>query len=160
MAMMYVRFPFSLRNVEDLLFKRGTGICRNTVIHWWNRFHPLFAGSGMRGFRHLRWHLDDKRMKLNGETVYCGEQSSRKEVPIGIGALGSLGRQALPSEDGLRMSRYPFVRAPPTALHASVDTGSAAALDPHVSTCDNAPDPRAHSHGQLSFPCLQLAPTS
>ncbi len=26
-VLMYVRFPLSLRNVEDLLFKRGIGIC-------------------------------------------------------------------------------------------------------------------------------------
>ena len=27
----YVRFPLSLRNVEDLLFERGTDICHETV---------------------------------------------------------------------------------------------------------------------------------
>jgi putative transposase len=36
--MMYVRFPLSLRNVEDLLFERGTDLCHETVRHWWNRF--------------------------------------------------------------------------------------------------------------------------
>jgi putative transposase len=29
--MMYVRLPLSLRNVEDLLFERGTDICHDTV---------------------------------------------------------------------------------------------------------------------------------
>ena len=29
--MMYVRFPLSLRNVEDLLFERGIDICHETV---------------------------------------------------------------------------------------------------------------------------------
>jgi putative transposase len=28
---MYVRFPSSLRNVEDLLAERGIGICHETV---------------------------------------------------------------------------------------------------------------------------------
>ncbi len=28
MVMMYVRFPLSLRNVEDLLFERGVGHCQ------------------------------------------------------------------------------------------------------------------------------------
>jgi len=28
---MYVRFPLSLRNVEDLLFERGIDICHETV---------------------------------------------------------------------------------------------------------------------------------
>ena len=29
--MMYVRYPLSLRNVEDLLFERGIDICHETV---------------------------------------------------------------------------------------------------------------------------------
>jgi putative transposase len=56
--MMYVRFPLSLRNVEDLLFERGIDICRETVRLWRNRFGPLFAAdiqrqrvSRMRGSR-------------------------------------------------------------------------------------------------------------
>nr|WP_241656631.1 hypothetical protein [Sphingomonas oligophenolica] len=39
-VMMYVRFPLSLRNVEDLLFERGIDICHETVRMWWNRFGP------------------------------------------------------------------------------------------------------------------------
>lgn len=77
MVMMYVRFPLSLRNVEDLLFERGIDLCHETVRFWWNRFGPLFAAdirkqriSRMRGFRHWRWHLDAMYVKLNGEMVY------------------------------------------------------------------------------------------
>ena len=44
-VLMYVRFPLSLRNVEDLLFERGIDICHETVRHWWNRFGPMFAGE-------------------------------------------------------------------------------------------------------------------
>ena len=44
-VMMYVRFPLSLRNVEDLLFERGIDICHETARMWWNRFGPLFAGD-------------------------------------------------------------------------------------------------------------------
>ena len=76
-VMMYVRFPLSLRNVEDLLFERGIDICHETVRHWWNRFGPLFAGdirrqrvSQMRGLRQWHWHLDGMYVKLNGERVY------------------------------------------------------------------------------------------
>jgi len=76
-VMLYVRFPLSLRNVEDLLFERGYDLCHETVRLWWNRFGPLFAGeirrrrvSRMRGFRHWRWHLDEVYVKLNGEMVY------------------------------------------------------------------------------------------
>lgn len=43
--MMHVRFPLSLRNVEDLLFERGIDVCHETVKLWWNRFGPLFAAD-------------------------------------------------------------------------------------------------------------------
>jgi putative transposase len=33
-VMMYVRFPLSLRNVEDLLHERGVDICHETVRYW------------------------------------------------------------------------------------------------------------------------------
>ena len=76
-VLMYVRFPLSLRNVEDLLFERGIDLCHETVRFWWNRFGPLFAGdicrqrvNRMQGFRHWRWHLDEMYVKLNGEMVY------------------------------------------------------------------------------------------
>jgi len=42
-VLMYVRFPLSLRNVEDLLFERGIDLCHETVRLWRNRFGPLFA---------------------------------------------------------------------------------------------------------------------
>ncbi|EZP71640.1 DNA alkylation repair enzyme [Sphingomonas paucimobilis] len=44
-VMMYVRFPLSLRNVEELLFERGIDISYETVRYWWNRFGPLFAAD-------------------------------------------------------------------------------------------------------------------
>ena len=76
-VMMYVRFPLSLRNVEDLLFERGIDLCHETVRLWWNRFGPLFAAdirrqriSRMRGFRHWKWHLDEVYVKINGEMHY------------------------------------------------------------------------------------------
>ena len=54
-VMMYVRFPLSLRNVEDLLHERAIEISHETVRFWWLRFAPMFASeirrkrvSGMR----------------------------------------------------------------------------------------------------------------
>ena len=74
-VMMYVRFPLSLRNVEDLLAERGIDICHETVRMWWNRFGPLFAAdikrqriSRMLGYRQRRWHVDEVFVKINGET--------------------------------------------------------------------------------------------
>jgi putative transposase len=76
-VMMYIRFPLSLRNVEDSLFERGIDICHETVRMWWNRFGPTFAAvirrqrtSRMRGFRHWRWHLDEVDVKINGVLHY------------------------------------------------------------------------------------------
>ena len=43
--MMCVKYPPSLRNVEDLLPERGIDICRVTVRFWWNRFGPMFAAE-------------------------------------------------------------------------------------------------------------------
>jgi transposase-like protein len=44
-VMMYIRYPLSLRQVEDLLFERGIDICHETVRFWWNRFGPMFAAQ-------------------------------------------------------------------------------------------------------------------
>ena len=76
-VMLYVRYPLSLRNVEDLLFEYGVDVCHETVRLWWNRFGPLFAAdirrqrvNRMRGFRHWKWHLDEMYVRINGEMRY------------------------------------------------------------------------------------------
>jgi putative transposase len=76
-VMMYVRFPLSLRNVEDLLHERGIDICHETVRFWWNRFGPVFAAgirrkriNRMRSYSNWQWHLDEVFVKINGETHY------------------------------------------------------------------------------------------
>jgi len=74
---MYVRYPLSLRNFQDLLAERGIDICHETVRHWWNSFGPMFAAdvrrqrvSRMKGFRQWKWHLDEVFVKINGEMHY------------------------------------------------------------------------------------------
>ncbi|MCP1337156.1 IS6 family transposase [Hyphomicrobiales bacterium FT118] len=73
-VMMYVRFPLSLRNVEDLLHEREIDISHEAVRFWWNRFGSMFAGQIRRkrpqflqGFRQWRWHLDEVYVKIGGE---------------------------------------------------------------------------------------------
>ena len=39
-VMMYVRFPLSLRNVEDLLHECGIKVSHETTRFWWNSFWP------------------------------------------------------------------------------------------------------------------------
>ncbi|WP_027260724.1 IS6 family transposase [Sedimentitalea nanhaiensis] len=75
-VMLYIRFPLSLRNVEDLLHERGVDVSHETVRYWWHRFGPVFAAeirkrriAGMRSSR-WRWHLDEMFAKINGQTHY------------------------------------------------------------------------------------------
>ena len=76
-VMMYVRYPLSLRNVEDLLAGRGIDISHETVRFWWNRFGPMFAAeirrrrvAHVRGYLQWRWHLDEVFVKVNGRLYY------------------------------------------------------------------------------------------
>ena len=75
-VMLYIRFPLSLRNVEDLLHERGVDVSHEAVRFWWHRFGPMFAAEirqrrihGMRS-SHWRWHLDEMFVKINGEKHY------------------------------------------------------------------------------------------
>ncbi len=74
--MMYIRYPLSLRQVEDLLFERGIDICHETVRFWWNRFGPMFAAEIRKRRVHhssyslWRWHLDEVFVRINGEAHY------------------------------------------------------------------------------------------
>lgn len=78
-VMMYVRFPLSLRNVEDLLHERGVDVCHESVRLWVDRFGPMFAGKiRVRRASYMRqitqwqwqWHLDEVFVKINGKTHY------------------------------------------------------------------------------------------
>ncbi len=76
-VMLYVRYPLSLRNVEDLLHERAIEISHETVRFWWNRFGPMFAAEirrrrvdRMRTLPHWQWHLDEIFVNINGVTHY------------------------------------------------------------------------------------------
>ena len=76
-VMLYVRFPLSLRNVEDLLHERGIDVSHESVRFWWQRFGPMFAAEirkkrveRMRSWPQWRWHLDEMFVKINGERHY------------------------------------------------------------------------------------------
>ncbi len=63
-VLLYIRFPLSLRNVEDLLHERGIDVSHETIRFWWNSFGPMFAAEirrkrvdRMRSGIHWRWHL-------------------------------------------------------------------------------------------------------
>lgn len=76
-VMLYVRFPLSLRNVEDLLHERGVDVSHETIRFWWNRFGPIFGAEirkrrveKMRAHSNWQWHLDEIFVKINGVTHY------------------------------------------------------------------------------------------
>ena len=76
-VMLYVRFPLSLRNVEDLLHERGIEVSHETIRFWWNRFGPVFAAEirrkraqRMRAWSQWQWHLDEMFVKIGGEMHY------------------------------------------------------------------------------------------
>ena len=76
-VMIYVRFPLSLRNVEDLLHERGIDVCHETVRYWVDRFGTYFAhklrkqrSEAMRQSPQWQWHLDEVFVKIRGQTHY------------------------------------------------------------------------------------------
>ncbi len=100
-VMMYVRFPLSLRNVEDLLHERGIDICHETVRYWWNRFGPLFASEIRKKRLHppqnhsnWRWHLDEVFVKINGETHYLWRAVDHEGEVLECFVSGRLDRKA------------------------------------------------------------------
>jgi len=106
-VMPYVRFPLSLRKVEDLLHERGVDVSHETVRFWWQRFGPMFASEIhkkradlLRSWPQWRWHSDEMLMKINGEHHYLWRAPDK-----GLGSLieqvgfqSRLGRSAMQIE--------------------------------------------------------------
>ena len=91
-VMMYVRFPLSLRNAEDLLHERGIDVSLETIRVWWNRFGPMFASEIRRkrvrsspNYSNWQWDVDEVFMKINGDTITCGALS----IAYPFGAMSS-----------------------------------------------------------------------
>lgn len=75
LAVMYcVRFPLSLRQVEDILHERGIDVCHETIRYWWNKFGTLFAKDmkkkSQNKYSNWRWHIDEVFVKINGQNYY------------------------------------------------------------------------------------------
>ena len=77
-VMMYIRYPLSLRQVEDLLFERGIDICHETVcgsggtgsVRCSQRRSGRSGRVHHRSYSQWRWHLDEVFVRINGETHY------------------------------------------------------------------------------------------
>ena len=99
-VMMYVRYPLSLRQVEDLLFERGIDISHETVRFWWNRFGPMFAAEirkrrvHHRSYSQWRWHLDEVFVKINGATHYLWRATDHEGEVLEVFATKRRDRKA------------------------------------------------------------------
>ena len=73
-VMYYIRYPLSLRQVEDIMHERGIDVCHETVRYWWNKFGTLFAKEMKKEPKHQvsnwHWHIDEVFVKINGEMHY------------------------------------------------------------------------------------------
>ena len=104
-VMMYVRYPLSLRNVEDLLAERRIDTSHETIRFWWNRFGPMFAAeirkkrvAYLHRFPQWRWHLDEVFVKINGKLPVAGCRSRRRGFGNRGHSKAGQGRSAQVSE--------------------------------------------------------------
>ena len=111
-VMMYVRYPLSLRQVEDILFERGIDICHETVRFWWNRFGPMFAAEIRKrrvqshSYSNWRWHLDEVFVKINGETHYLWRAVDHEGEVLEVFATKRRDRKAALTFIKRAMKRY------------------------------------------------------
>ncbi len=111
-VMMYIRYPLSLRQVEDLLFERGIDLCHETVRFWWNRFGPLFAAEirkrrvRHRSYSRWRWHLDEVFIRINGEMFYLWRAVNHEGEVLEVFATKRRNRKAALQFIKRAMKRY------------------------------------------------------
>ena len=53
-VLMYVKYPLSLRNVEDLMAERGIDISHETVRFWWNHSARCSPPNRKKRVAHMR----------------------------------------------------------------------------------------------------------
>jgi putative transposase len=74
--LLYVRYPLSLRQVEELMAERGIEVSYETIRLWWNRFGPEIAkelgnrraASGC--ISRWRFHIDEVYVRIDGIQHY------------------------------------------------------------------------------------------
>jgi len=111
-VMMYVRFPLSLRNVEDLLHERGIDVSHEAVRFWWHRYEPMSAAEilkrrieGMRSSP-WRWHLDEMLVKINGERYYLWRAVDHEGAVLESFVAKTRNKKAAPKFLRKSMKRY------------------------------------------------------
>jgi putative transposase len=111
-VLLYIRYPLSLRQIEDLLFERGIDICHETVRLWWNRFGPMFAAEirkrriWHRCYSPWRWHLDEVFVRINGKMFYLWRAVDREGEVLEVFASKRRDRKAALAFLKRAMKRY------------------------------------------------------
>jgi putative transposase len=106
-VMMYIRYPLSLRQVEDLLFERGIDICHETV-----RFSEIRKRRvHHRSYSQWRWHLDEVFVRINGETHYLWRAVDHEGEVLEVFATKRRDRRAALKFLKRAMKRYGRPRA-------------------------------------------------
>ena len=69
---LYYRFSVSLRDVEDLLAKRGVIVSHETIRQWIRKFGPQYARTLVRRRGRLgdTWYLDEVFVTIQGKRQY------------------------------------------------------------------------------------------
>ena len=110
--MLYIRYPLSLRQVEDLLFERGIDVCHETIRYWWNRFGPMFGAEirkrrvNARNYSNWRWHLDEVFVRINGERHHLWRAVDHKGEVLEVSVTRRRDRRAALKFLKRTMKRY------------------------------------------------------
>lgn len=69
---LYYRFTLSLRDVEDLLAKRGIDVSYETIRCWTMKFGPAIAANLRRSRARADsvWHLDEMVVRIRGKRMF------------------------------------------------------------------------------------------
>ena len=116
-VMTYIRYPLSLRQVEDLLFERGIDICHESVRFWWNRFGPMLAAEirkrriHQRSYSAWQWHLDEVFVRINGEMHYLWRAVDHEGEVLEVFATKRRDRKAALTFLKRTMKRYGRAKA-------------------------------------------------
>ena len=94
--MIFVRFPPSLRNIEDLQHERGIEVSHETLRFWCNRFGTMLAAEirrrrvdRTRAHKRWRWHRRQLIPPM-GRPVACCQNSPTSFCPGYAAKLKSL----------------------------------------------------------------------
>ena len=84
--MYYVRYPLSLRQVEDILHERGIDICHETVRYWIDKLGSIIAKDLKKQKpsqqSNWRWHIDEVFVKINGIPHYLWRAVDQEGVVL------------------------------------------------------------------------------